>query len=103
MAHLDKAVGGVAIREVCDLEALAVGHFMDAHREEGNRTLLKTFVMDIECGWVRVYALDGLVRRRQEIEEVAKRCADGQAVPYLCDWIRRAARRVRRRRELEEL
>lgn len=44
---------------------------MDAHGEECNSTLLETLIVNVEGRRVWVYALDGLVGRGEEIEEVA--------------------------------
>ena len=86
MRHLDEAVGGMALGEVCDGEGLGVRELFDLHGEEGDGALLVAVVCDIDGAGV------GLNRDwgdgwREEIEEVAQRDSKGETVPELGDGV----------------
>ena len=94
MRHLDEAVGGMALGEVCDGEGLGVRELFDLHGEEGDSVFLLAegvglVLLGIVC---RVVEAGEVVRRGDEVEYEAEGDASGEEVPELRHWVGRLAR-----------
>lgn len=70
----------MALPQVCDGKLFTLGKLPDLHGEEGDRPLLVALVVDIDQFWI---GLDGdrLDGRGKEVEQVAQRYAEREAVP----------------------